>query len=146
MLSYKPIDDLTFNAMYSVLRGGMKLRGDLEKFLAPFGLSQGRFAIMLSMADRNGTDHTPSHLAEVTGKSRPTVTKMLDKLDADGLIFREKSGEDGRGRKLALTRKGEELLNKIIPGYNSRILEMSFHLSEEDKKQLISIIGKISIL
>lgn len=146
MLTYKPIDDLTFQSMYAVLQGGMKLLNDLESFLSPYGLSQGRFAILLVMIESQGKEISPSYLAEVSGKSRPTVTKMVEKLLKEGLVLKKKGAADGRSKTLALTVKGEDLLNKIIPLYNKRILHMSAPLSEDDKKQLISLISKIAFL
>lgn len=144
MLTYKPIDDLTFQSMYAVLQGGMKLLNDLERFLSPYGLSQGRFAIMLALIETNGHIVSPSHLAELTGKSRPTVTKMVDRLLKDGLVLKGTGALDGRSKTLVLSDKGEDLLNEIIPLYNKRILEMSDPLSEVDKTQLISLICKIA--
>lgn len=145
MLSYKPIDDLTFQAMYSVLQGGMKLLNDLERFLSPYGLSQGRLAILLAIVEADGAAVTPSQLADVTGKSRPTVTKMLDRLLEDKLIRKKMDVQDKRARILIISNKGEKLLNRIIPLYNERILQMSAPLTAEDKKNLTELISRIAI-
>lgn len=145
MLNYTQVDDLTFNAMLSVLQGGMRMLNDFERFLAPYKLSQGRFALMLTVYNAGGNPLSPSQLAEESGKSRPTVSKMIDRLIQDRLIAPEKAAGDGRSRVLYLTEEGEALLNLIIPEYNKRIQEMSSPLDDDEKMELIRIIGKIAI-
>lgn len=143
MIRYKAIDDLTFYSMLSILQGGMWLLNDLENYLDPYNLSHGRFSIMLAVLHSDGTPLSPSKLASDLGKSKPTITKMIDKLRDEELIVKTQSPTDKRERFLKLTHKGEELLNRIIPGYNERIIGMSASLSKLDKTALLDIISKI---
>ncbi len=146
MAKYRKLDDLTFYSMLGVLQGGMWLQNDLETYLSGFGISQGRFSILLSVLESEATLIQPSKLAVQLGRSKPTITKMIEKLIKDELIHKKTSVGDRRGKILTLTEKGEDLLNRIIPGYNLRIQQMSASLSDEEKNSLLQILSKINFL
>jgi DNA-binding MarR family transcriptional regulator len=50
-------------------------------------------------------------LTEAVGMSQPGVTRLLDKLEAEGLV-RSQSAEDRRVRTIALTRSGRQLISR----------------------------------
>lgn len=144
--SVSKLDNLTFYSMLSILQGGMWLLNDLEKYLKPFGLSQGRFSILLSVAEARGESMNPDSLALITGKSRPTVSSMMERLRLDELISIWIDPEDKRRRILEVTLKATKLLEEIIPEYNERIRRMSSNLSDDEKKQLMNIISRVNFL
>lgn len=144
--SISKLDDLTSYSMLSILQGGMWLLNDLERYLKPFGLSHGRFSILLSVAEAHGEPMNPDALALITGKSRPTVSNMIERLRLDGLISVQIDGEDKRRRLLELTLKATILLGDIIPDYNERIRLMSSNLSDEEKRLVMNVISKINFL
>jgi len=143
MLTMK-IDDLTFYSVYGVLQSGMWLLNDLEAYLKPHDMSQGRLAIMLAILQSSDGVINPKYIAEITGKSRPTITRMVEKLELDGLISSMPDVCDARSKCIRLTRRGELLLDKVIPEYNKRIHEMSAALDSKDKKQLLAILQRLN--
>jgi DNA-binding MarR family transcriptional regulator len=140
------LDDLTFFSMLSLLQGGMWLLNDLEIYLKPFGLSQGRLSILLAITESQTEIISPGDLARRTAKSRPTVTRMIERLDKDGLITIHSDKDDRRSKILSLTDKATKLLEKVIPVYNERIRLMSAALNDGDKRRLITLISKIDFL
>ncbi|MCP4133742.1 MAG: MarR family transcriptional regulator [bacterium] len=140
------IDDLTFYSMLSVLQGGMWLLNDIENFLKDYGISHGRFSILLSIMETPDKSTLPIEIARKLGKSKPTITNMMKKLEDDGLVSTIEDSDDGRAKRLVLTKKAKNLLDEIIPLYNKRISTMSEHLSEDDKYTLMRIISKINFL
>ncbi len=137
------MDDLTFNAMLSVLQSGMWLLNDLEDYLRPLKMSQARLSILLAVTASVDGVVSPNEIAAITGKSRPAITRTIEKLSEQGFLSINSDFNDGRKKKLAVTMKGQDLLNKIIPEYNSRILKISAGLTEKDKQMLIELLGKI---
>ncbi len=140
------LDDLTFFPMLSLLQGGMWLLNDLENYMKPFGLSQGRLSILLAITESQGGIVSPGDLARQTGKSRPTVTRMIERLDEDGLITIHSDKDDRRSKMLSLSDKATKLLEKVIPVYNERIRLMSAGLNDGDKRQLMTLISRIDFL
>ena len=140
------LDDLTFRSMYGVLQGGMWLLNDLENYLRPFNMSQGRLSILLSLQDsKDGMIH-PAGIAALTGKSRPTVSKMISRLVEDNYVQYRSDDSDGRSKRSELTEKGRSLLGSIVPGYNQRVRQMVSNISAHEKRMLIQIISKIDFL
>jgi len=83
-------------------------------------------------------------IADSTGKDKNSVTKLIDGLEAKGLVVRHRSDLDRRSYTIVLTQKAEEikqntkefgieLLNRIMDG-----------ISEDELKVLIGTLTKMS--
>jgi DNA-binding MarR family transcriptional regulator len=55
--------------------------------------------------------------------SRSGLTRLVDNLEAEGLLFRERSGKDRRGAYAVLTDKGLAALRQTWPVYSKGIAE-----------------------
>ena len=66
-----------------------------------------------------------AELAEGLTISRGGLTKLADRLEANGLLRREPASDDGRGFYAALTEAGEEMLRRMWRVY-SRVLRETF--------------------
>jgi DNA-binding MarR family transcriptional regulator len=73
----------------------------------PFGSTRALLAI------EGFNAHTPGRVAEVLGINRTTVTGLLDRLEAAGLITRAIDPQDRRSLVLHVTEQGRELLRQI---------------------------------
>ncbi|MFL5731656.1 MAG: MarR family winged helix-turn-helix transcriptional regulator [Chloroflexia bacterium] len=82
-------------------------------------LPLGSTRALLAIEGRNA--RTPSRVAEVLGVSRTTVTGMLDRLEAEGLLTRAIDPTDRRCFVLQLTPKARELIEQIENHRRSRI-------------------------
>lgn len=58
-----------------------------------------------------------AELAEGLTLSRGGVTKLVDRLEAAGLLRRERAEDDGRGFYAVLTKDGERMLRRMWPVY-----------------------------
>jgi DNA-binding MarR family transcriptional regulator len=56
---------------------------------------------------------TPSELAARERVRRPTVTRVVARLEADGLVARTAAPADGRSTLVAVTAEGRELLDQM---------------------------------
>lgn len=61
----------------------------------------------------DGENIAPSRLAEKLGLTRGAISKLADRLIDKGLVAREDSRDDKRAHRLALTRKGKDLVPKL---------------------------------
>ncbi|MGG5809901.1 MarR family winged helix-turn-helix transcriptional regulator [Falsiroseomonas sp. CW058] len=59
-----------------------------------------------------GAGETVGALAAACLMQQPTMTKLLDRMEADGLVRRRR---DGRQTRIRLTAKGERLAAELIP-------------------------------
>jgi DNA-binding MarR family transcriptional regulator len=56
---------------------------------------------------------TPSELAEIERVKRPTATRMLAYLEAEGLVERTPDPKDGRSSLISLSSEGRERLRRL---------------------------------
>ncbi len=86
-----------------------------------------------------------SELARSALLSRSGLTRLVDKLEKEGLIMRQSCPTDGRVQHAQLTAKGVEVLRKIWPVYRSGIARyFGAHLSAAEAKELAAMFGRVA--
>ena len=90
---------------------GMKHRGQATVALTRLGLHPGQEVLLLEL-DAHGPC-TQTQLAGALGCEPPSVTVMVQKLEAAGLIERSPSASDGRATVVELTDTGRALMPKL---------------------------------
>src|SRR5690242_4593543 len=80
-----------------------------------FGLGEGEFDVLATLR-RAGEpfERAPGELAAFTMVTTGAMTKRIDRLERDGLVTRRPSTSDGRGRVVALTDAGRELIDRAF--------------------------------
>jgi DNA-binding MarR family transcriptional regulator len=137
------LDDLTFLSLLAVTQAGMWILADLETILATFGLSHGRFSLLLVALDRRNQPVLASRLASMLGKSKPTVSRMVARLESDGLIRSHPDELDARAKQLTLTDAGRQLLDRVIPEVNQRGRLLAERIDDNEKEMLLPILSKL---
>ena len=95
--------DLAVRLRLAIARTARRLRQEAGAELSP---SQ---TAALATIDRHGP-LTPSELAVRERIQRPTVTRIVARLEEGGLVQRARDPQDGRSSLVALTPAGRELL------------------------------------
>jgi len=75
---------------------------------------------------------TPSALAELERIKRPTATRVLHRLEEDGLIERTADPSDGRSTVVHITKPGAALLKKLRSRKNAYLARRLRELPAED--------------
>ncbi len=119
------------------------LQNDIEAFLKPYGISHSRFSILIMISRSGDEGMIHSEISRLLGRSKPTITGMLVKLENDALIECQQDQRDLRKKNYRLTNKGQELIASVAEPYNRRLAMMAEALNVEDKQSLITIISKI---
>jgi len=94
-------------------RAAAIVHAGFSKCLEPYGIAPEQFAT-LKIISEDG-EITPSGIADMLAKGRPTVTRTLDALEKKGLITRDSSDADRRIKPIRLTGKGLEVLGAVEP-------------------------------
>lgn len=81
--------------------------------LTPLGLHHREFRLLAFLSGSEGL--TVGELAELAVLERPTVSKMLDRLQAQGWVVRQADAADRRRSELHLTDSGQALLAMATP-------------------------------
>ena len=120
----------------------------MDKHLADFGISQGRFLVMMLLIEKPDVDYpcptSPAEIADMASVSRATVTGLLDNLEKDGLISREPDLNDRRATNVKLTPDGYAFMEKILPTHFRILNDLMSPLDAEERSTLVTILNKIS--
>lgn len=84
----------------------------------------------------------PSQIAEVMALTRGGITKIADRLIAKGYLAREDDPEDGRGQRLKLTTKGNQIVPKLAALADQNEAEFFAHFSSKEKRELMGLLQK----
>lgn len=85
-----------------------------------------------------------STLAGAVTMSASRVSHAVARLEARGLVRRERAPEDGRGNRAVLTDKGYEVLVAAAPGHAAAVKELVFGgLSAAQLRQFGEVLGII---
>jgi len=87
-------------------------RAELDRRLVGLGLSQARWLVLLHLA-RFDTPPTQRELSQSVGVEGPTLARLLDGLEAQGLVSRQAVAEDRRAKQITLSAKAQPLIEQI---------------------------------
>lgn len=142
------LDPSATAAFLQLLRTGDEAFRIVEAHLAEHGITQGRFGVLMSLwgkCHREGrmTPLSPAEIADRLGVTRATVTGLVDTLERAGLVTRTPSADDRRMMLVQLTVRGEKLLMKIMPEHFRQMAWLMQPLTENERKMLVELLGKV---
>jgi DNA-binding MarR family transcriptional regulator len=132
------------DAELAAWRGFLRLHASLVKELdaeleAHHKLPLSSYDVLTTLADQPGGRMRMCDLADAVVLSRSGLTRLVDRLQREGLIERAQCASDARGAFAVLTDTGRERLRDAQPlhrdGIRRRFLQ---HFSEEELRQLAS--------
>ncbi|MDP2498060.1 MAG: MarR family transcriptional regulator [Candidatus Palauibacterales bacterium] len=84
-----------------------------------------------------------SELAEKLLTSPSNLTTVLDNLERDGMVRRQRSTEDRRQVEVSLTSDGRELIEDVFPSHAGRITRLFGALDPEEQEELGRLCRKL---
>src|SRR5918997_3771041 len=123
----QPVHELTgteLGAWRGMLRVHAALVRELDAELdAAHGLPLSSYDVLIYLQAAPGRRLRMAELADSVLLSRSGVTRLVDRLEREGLIVGDACDEDGRGLFAVLTDRGEELLARARPTHLHRVRE-----------------------
>lgn len=87
----------------------------LDDDLRQHGLSLVEYEIMVRLSESPGRELRMARLADSLAHSRSRVTHTVKRMEAEGLVERSGSKEDGRGVVCRLSERGDLILRNVAP-------------------------------
>jgi MarR family transcriptional regulator, negative regulator of the multidrug operon emrRAB len=141
--TYPDLDPDAISCFLRVIVAGSEFLTRLDKMLAEFGLTHGRWVTLLLLRRREITQALPSELAKEQGVTRATMSGLINQLERHDLITKRNDPEDGRQTTIILTAAGSELVGQIMPSYYELIDDLFSPLGTHDKTDLKAILDKL---
>jgi DNA-binding MarR family transcriptional regulator len=140
---YRELDPTAVETLMVLLRASSDIIAKLDQQMAKRKMSQGRYCVLMQL-NVYPEAASPSQLADRIGVTRATITGLLDGLERDAFVRRERAGADRRSFRVVLTARGREHLERMIPGHYRRLAELTRFLTERDRAQLRGLVAKLT--
>jgi MarR family transcriptional regulator for hemolysin len=105
--------DREYGFTYRIILVARRYRAMLDEQLRPLGYGTARMEALSTIA-RASEPSAQIAIAKRIGIEGPTLTRMLDTLEADGLVVRRPDPTDRRTKLIELTEEGEAALEEIM--------------------------------
>ena len=131
----------TTSVGYLTNLAGRLLVRELERHLAPLGLSPGHMPVLLALED--GSALTQKALTERVGVKQATMTATVARMERDGLVTLLPNPEDGRSTLVALTPLALEKIPAVAEAtvtINALVLKQ---LTPDERRQFFALMGRI---
>lgn len=115
----------------------------LEPGLAEHGLTFTQYAVLMALRD-----DLALNAKDICIKLRHdsgALTRVLDQLEARGLVERQRSAEDRRAIKLLLTAQGHAALKTVVPLVVERINGAIKDFSPAEMDELLRLLNKLIV-
>jgi MarR family transcriptional regulator for hemolysin len=127
------------------------LRTYADQRARQFGISRAQWAVLFRLDRSEGLNQ--SELAELLDLQPITLTRLLDRLAANGLIERKPDPNDRRANRLYLTpaarplldrlaELGSDMMDTVLEGFDRKTAERLLHDLEAVRANLRSAIGR----
>ncbi len=128
-------------AIYSLALIYNVITDEMTAYLSDYDLTPGKFNILLAVKQQGGKEG----ISQVDVSKRLIVTpsnmtKLIDKLEKDGLVTRSALEGDRRVNILKITPQGVKLLDSVWDGYNTRLQKLISSLAGNQQKILASLL------
>jgi DNA-binding MarR family transcriptional regulator len=129
-------------AVTSVMRAQQILIAELDAMLRPYGITFSRYeALVLLMYSRAGALPL-SKIGERLQVHATSVTNVIDRLEAAGLVRREPNPRDGRGTLAVITEAGRAVATKATADLNAARFGMAA-LSAEQLGEVYQLLRRL---
>lgn len=117
-------------------------RDILAAYVDPYGLTVPQFMVLGELAQDSG--QTLSQLAFRLGMAMSTVSGIVDRLEAQGLVIRERDPQDRRNIHLALGKGMQDLSSQVLAIHQQYMHDLASRLSPEEIQSIITALETLN--
>ena len=114
-----------------------------EKLISQFGITGAQYNVLRILKGVYPGGHPRCEIAIRMIEIAPDITRLIDRLEKQGLVVRDRTSEDRRMSISKLSEKGLKLMNEIQPMIEKEHRHLTKNLSEEECSKLSSLLEKL---
>jgi len=131
-------------AIVNLVRTARLLEKDLDSFMAPHGLTGPQCELLFLLSCHGGErGMSLTEMGEWQGVSKANMTGMVDRLEREGFVHREKDPHDRRLTMVRLTPKAVDLLETIEPLHQTHVENTFACLDPSEQEVLIRLLTRL---
>lgn len=137
----KRVKQVKFNspaqeALINLLIAASYVREQLDSACSRFGITHGQYNVLRILRGANPNGYSRNEIAERMVEKAPDVTRLVDRLETQDFVKRERSDEDRRQSITRITQKGLDLLVQVDVQVNEVHKNFGDRLSVKESKKL----------
>jgi len=126
-----------------LMRAAETVTSRLNRNLASADLTVSQFGVLEALYHKGPL--CQRDIAKKILKSTGNITMVIDNLERQGLVRRERAAEDRRYITINLTEKGTRLIAELFPRHAASITDEMDFLSEEEQSELGRLCRKLGL-
>ncbi|GAA5436131.1 HTH-type transcriptional regulator MhqR [Deinococcus aquaticus] len=138
-----PEDRAALDAYVKLWRASHAVEVASNRHLAAHNLTISQFGVIEALYHLGPLSQR--ELAEKILRSSGNLTMVIDNLERDGLVRRDRDEVDRRIMRVSLTPDGEALIGRVLPTHVSGIREVFSVLTGEERAQLTLLSKKLGL-
>ncbi len=127
---------------FNVYRAGLLFRRELIRALAEYSMTPEQWQVMMLLW-QSGKPLNQHEIVQMLLKDKPTVSRIIKRLERDGWITKSSSINDGRVTVIEVTAKGDsfkkEVPQKLIRHFDSILRDFG----DEETELLLSLLKRL---
>jgi len=127
-------------ALLNVLATASWISGELTAAMAPHGVTQAQYNVLRILRGRHPERYACSEIGERLLDRTPDVTRLLVRLEARGLVKRERAEHDRRVVEVHITPEGLDVLSRLDAPVSEAIERLGRHLTDDQLSQLSGLL------
>jgi len=139
----RPFRSRAQEAAVSIMRTADVLRRDMTSVIEPYGITFQQYNVLRILRGASPDPLPTLEIGERMIEQTPGVTRLVDRLEAKGLVRRERCTEDRRMVHCWITPEGIELLAAMDEPVNDADERLLRHLSAEEVERLIAMLASV---
>jgi len=139
----KPFVSTSHEAVVDIIRTADHVRRRLFRVIAPFGITGQQFNVLRILRGAGDEGLPTLEVADRMVEQTPGVTRLMDRLEAKGLIRRQRCPRDRRQHLCWITPAGSELLGRLdgpVQQEGERLMQV---FDESQRQRLIRLLDTV---
>lgn len=138
----RPFRSTEQEAYLSILRTAARLGDDFDQMLRPHGITRAQYNVLRILRGA-GEALCRNDVRDRMISRMPDMTRLLDRMEAAGLVSRERSAEDRRMVRTAITERGLRLLEDLEGDVAAEHRRRLGHLNEDQLRSLVELLALV---
>jgi MarR family 2-MHQ and catechol resistance regulon transcriptional repressor len=131
------------NALITLMRASEAVAADIHREVGARGLTSSQFGVLEALFHLG-----PLCQGDLAGKllrSGASTTSVVEGLERRGLVVRQRTEEDKRFVRVALTGKGRKLIGELFPAHARRVARRFSVLEPREQEELRRLCRKLGV-
>jgi DNA-binding MarR family transcriptional regulator len=138
----KPFRSLEAEAYLNLLRTATALLGEFVELLRPHELTQPQYNVLRILRGAAEAGLPSGEIGDRMVSREPDMTRLLDRMEARGLVVRQRGPADRRVVTARITAEGRRLVDALDAPVEAMHARQLGHLPEEELRTLTALLER----